>query len=109
MQYWQYRVGYRTYEQKNGVTGREYGIVEAFFNDKDELQFVTSEFQYPYGEDLDDVLNDLDYFKQAGELPPIDLDNVKFAGFTDYIFSIDDVLPKDTTSNTQITDTGETQ
>lgn len=104
MQYWQYRVGYRTYTKSNGEKGTEYGIVEAFFNDKDELQFVTSEFQYPYGEDLDDVLNDLEFFKQAGELPTIDLDNVKFADFTDYDFSLDDVL-----SNTQITDTGDTQ
>lgn len=86
--YWQYRIGYRTCEQKNGEKGTEYGIVEAFFNDKDELQFVTSEFQYPYGEDLDDVLSDLELFKQAGELPPIDLDNVKFV---DFDFSLDDV------------------
>lgn len=109
MTYWQYRIGYRTYTKGNSEKGTEYGIVEAYFNEKDELQFVTSEFQYPYGEDLYDVLKDLVYFKQAGELPPIDLDNVKFAGFSDYIFSIDDELPKDTTSNTQITDTGDTQ
>ena len=88
MTYWQYRVGHRTYEQKNGVTGTEYGIVEAYFNENDELQFVTSEFQYPYGENLDDLLYDLDFFKQAGELPPIDLDNVKFV---DFDFSLDDV------------------
>ena len=87
MTYWQYRVGHRTYEQKNGVTGTEYGIVEAYFNENDELQFVTSEFQYPYGENLDDLLYDLDFFKQAGELPPIDLDNVKFV---DFDFSIDE-------------------
>lgn len=88
MTYWQYRVGHRTYEQKNGVTGTEYGIVEAYFNENDELQFVTQEFQYPFGEDLEDVLCDLELFKQAGELPPIDLDNVKFVEFD---FSLDDV------------------
>ncbi len=38
MQHWQYRVGYRTYTKSNGEKGTEYGIVEAFFNDKmDEI------------------------------------------------------------------------
>ena len=37
MTYWQYRIGHRTYEQKNGATGTEYGIVEAYFNENDEL------------------------------------------------------------------------
>ena len=87
MTYWQYRVGYRTYEQNNGVQTTEYGIVEAYFNENDELQFVTSEFQYPFGEDLEDVLCDLELFKQAGELLPIDLDNVKFV---DFDFSLDE-------------------
>ena len=87
MTYWQYRIGYRTYEQNNGVQAMEYGIVEAYFNENDELQFVTSEFQYPFGGDLEDVLCDLELFKQAGELPPIDLDNVKFV---DFDFSIDE-------------------
>ena len=88
MTYWQYRVGYRINEQNNGVQATEYGIVEAYFNENDELQFVTSEFQYPFGEDLEDVLCDLELFKQAGELPPIDLDNVKFV---DFDFSLDEI------------------
>ena len=88
MAYWQYRIGHRTNEQNNGVQATEYGIVEAYFNENDELQFVTSEFQYPFGEDLEDVLCDLELFKQAGELPPIDLDNVKFV---DFDFSLDEI------------------
>ena len=98
MTYWQYRVGYRTYEQNNGVQATEYGIVEAYFNEKDELQFVTSEFQYPYGENVDGLLCDLDYFKQAGELPPIDLDNVDFVGFD---FSLDEIYNESNTEFNQ--------
>ena len=88
MTYWQYRVGYRTYTKINGEEGTEYGIVEAYFNNEDKLQFVTQEFQYPYGENLDDLLYDLDFFKQAGELPPIDLDKVEFVGFD---FSLEEI------------------
>lgn len=78
--YWTYQIGYRTIERpeteyRSALNTKEYGIVEAYYNSKDELEFTTQEFQYPFGESLDDIIDDLLMFKEAIDKPLIDLDS----------------------------------
>lgn len=83
--YWTYQIGYRAIslpetEYRSALNTKEYGIVEAFYNAQDELEFVTQEFQYPFGESLEDVVADLLMFKEAIDKPLIDLDNAPYVG-----------------------------
>ena len=87
MSTWNYQIGFKRYKYKDSTALEEqeelqYGIVEVYRNDKGEIQAVSEEFQTPFGETYDELINDLYMMlKDAQDRPVLDLDNQETIGF----------------------------
>lgn len=89
---WNYRVGFRTVSYlvvddkdytrvADTLEETQYGLVETYYNDEDEIAFTSAEFQAPYGETLEELKANFDDMQKAFELPVVDLDNIVYAEY----------------------------
>ena len=87
---WNYRVGFRkecfSVVDNNDhskvidvLEETQYGIVEAYYNDKGEITFTTEQFMEPYGETFDELKSSFEMVKEAFDLPVLDLDNIVYS------------------------------
>ena len=87
---WNYRVGFRTVSYSvvddndyklvvDTLEETQYGVVETYYSEEDEIAFTSAEFQEPYGETLEELKWCFEKMKKAFELPVLDLDNIVYA------------------------------
>ena len=87
---WEFRVGFRTVSYPvvddndynlvvDTLEETQYGVVETYYSEEDEIAFTSAEFQSPYGETLEEIKANFDDMKKAFELPVLDLDNIVYA------------------------------
>ena len=84
MSTWNYQIGFKRNSREGEYLCSDtvYGIVEVYRNDKGEIQAVSEEFQTPFGETYDELINDLYMMlKDAQDRPVLDLDNQETIGF----------------------------
>ena len=71
MSTWHYQIGMK--KQPNGQP--EYGVIEVYKDDLGKIQFTTREYQIPYGEALEELVEDLQMMlKDALDRPALDLE-----------------------------------
>lgn len=84
---WNYRIGFKrhklnivddnTHSPLRVDEELQYGIVEAYYNEDGEIQFTSANFQSPYGETQEELIEDLELMlKDAKRAPVIDLDKL---------------------------------
>ena len=70
-----------TGEVVDSYSENQFGICEAYYNDKGDITFTSENFIEPYGETLEDLKANFDDMKKAFELPVIDLDNIVYVEY----------------------------
>ena len=71
MSTWHYQIGMK--KQPNGQP--EYGVIEVYKDALGKIQFTTREYQIPYGEALEELVEDLQLMlKDALDRPVLDLE-----------------------------------
>lgn len=68
---WNYRVIKQVHP-----TGTTYTIYEVYYDEQDNIQFVTENPVNPHGETIIGLKNDLKYMRKALNLPILDMDEV---------------------------------
>ena len=59
MAHWEYRIGFKR-NVINGEEEREYGLTEAYYNDKGELWLTTERFIEPSGETKGELIENIE-------------------------------------------------
>lgn len=76
MSHWNYRIGFK----RNMINGEEieYGLVEAYYNDKGDLWLTTERFIEPSGETKDELIENLEMMLKDAkkDAPVLDLDKL---------------------------------
>lgn len=78
---WNYRIGHRP-----SVEGGAYSIHEVYYDDMGEITFYTTNTISPFGRDVAELSEDIDYMLKAIDDEPIDLD------YIDELFNVQDNL-----------------
>ena len=87
---WNYRVGFRTVSYPvvddkdynlvvDTLEETQYGVVETYYNDENEIAFTSAEFQAPYGETLEELKSSFEMMKEAFDKPVLDLNNIEYS------------------------------
>ena len=82
MSYWNYRVGFKQHKVKSSLALNEYeeiqyGIVETYYNEDGSIRFTSAEFQEPYGETYEELIESLEtMLSDARKHPILDLDEL---------------------------------
>ena len=66
---------YRVIKQKH-PTGSSYGIYEVYYDDQENIEFITKNPLTPHGETVTELENDLKYMQKALSLPVLDMDEL---------------------------------
>lgn len=80
--YWQYHIAYKNQKRKIDLSNdsydyKEYGIVEVFYNEDGEIQFTSENFEIPYGESKEEVIECLEVMlEDARKNEVLDLDKL---------------------------------
>ena len=67
MAHWEYRIGFKR-SIVNGEEVLEYGLIEAYYNDKGELWLTTERFIEPSGETKEELIENLEMMLKENEL-----------------------------------------
>ena len=80
--YWQYHISFKNQKQKIDLSQdyydiKEYGLVEVFYNDDGEIQFTSENFEIPYGESKEELIECLEMMlEDARKNEVLDLDKL---------------------------------
>ena len=80
--YWQYHISFKNQKQKIDLSQdyydiKEYGLVEVFYNDAGEIQFTSENFEIPYGESKEELIECLEVMlEDARKNEVLDLDKL---------------------------------
>lgn len=66
---------YRVIKQEH-PTGTSYAIYEVYYDDEDNIEFITKDPISPHGETVNELENDLKYMQKAFSLPVLDMDEL---------------------------------
>ena len=74
MSHWNYRTAFKR-QVINGVEETEYGLVEAYYNDKGDLWLTTERFIEPSGETKEELIENLEMMLKCAkkDAPVLDL------------------------------------
>ena len=77
MPHWEYRVGFKRHVI-NSEEEREYGLIEAYYNDKGELWLTTERFIEPSGETKEELIENLEMMLKDAkkDVPVLDLEKL---------------------------------
>ncbi len=77
MSHWNYRIGIKRYVI-NGVEEIEYGLTEAYYNDKGDLLLTTERFIEPSGETKEELIENLEMMLKDAkkDAPVLDLEKL---------------------------------
>ena len=77
MSHWNYRIGFKRYVI-NGVEEIEYGLTEAYYNDKGDLWLTTERFIEPSGETKEELIENLEMMLKDAkkDAPVLDLEKL---------------------------------
>lgn len=79
---WNYRIGFKNQKRKidlslDSYDYKEYGLVEVYYGEGDEIQFTSEQFQIPYGESKSEVIECLEIMlSDARKNEALDLDKL---------------------------------
>ena len=74
MAHWEYRIGFKRHII-NGEESLEYGLIEAYYNDKGELWLTTESFIEPSGVTKEELIENLEMMLKDAkkDVPVLDL------------------------------------
>lgn len=78
MSHWNYRIGFKRHVI-NGEEELEYGLTEAYYNDKGDLLLTTERFIEPSGETKEELIENLEMMMLKGakkDAPVLDLEKL---------------------------------
>lgn len=77
MSHWEYRIGFKRHVI-NGEEYLEYGLVEAYYNDKGDLWLTTERFIKPSGETKEELIENLEMMLEDAkkDAPVLDLEKI---------------------------------
>ena len=77
MAHWEYRIGFKRHVF-NGEESLEYGLTEAYYNDKGELWLTTERFMKPSGETKEELIENLEMMLNDAkkDAPVLDLEKL---------------------------------
>ena len=77
MSHWEYRIGFK-HHVVNGEESLDYGLIEAYYNDKGDLWLTTERFIEPSGETKDELIENLEMMLKDAkkDTPVLDLDKL---------------------------------
>ena len=77
MAHWNYRTAFKR-QVINGVEEIEYGLVEAYYNDKGDLCLTTKRFIEPSGETKEELIENLEMMLKVAkkDAPVLDLEKL---------------------------------
>lgn len=77
MAHWNYRIGFKRHVV-NGEESLEYGLTEAYYNDKGELWLTTERFIEPSGETKEELIENLEMMLKDAkkDAPVLDLEKL---------------------------------
>ena len=77
MSHWNYRIGLKR-SIVNGEEVLEYGLTEAYYNDKGDLWLTTERFMKPSGETKEELIENLETMLNDAkkDVPVLDLDKL---------------------------------
>ena len=75
--FWEYRTGFKRHVI-NGVEEIEYGLTEAYYNDKGDLWLTTERFIEPSGETKEELIENLEMMLKGAkkDAPVLDLEKL---------------------------------
>ena len=75
--FWEYRTGFKR-QVINGVEELEYGLTEAYYNDKGDLLLTTKRFIEPSGETKEELIENLEMMLKDAkkDAPVLDLEKL---------------------------------
>lgn len=80
--YWKYHIAKKKQKRKYDLSKEEheyyeYGVVETYYNEDGVIQFTSEQFETPYGETLDEVIECLEIMlEDARKNEVLDLDKL---------------------------------
>lgn len=77
MSHWNYRIGLKRYTV-DGEEVLEYGLTEAYYNDKGDIKFTTERFVEPCGETKEELIENLEMMLKDAkkDVPVLDLEKL---------------------------------
>ena len=77
MSHWNYRIGFKRHVI-NGKEEREYGLTEAYYNDKGDLWLTTERFIEPSGETKEELIENIEMMLKDAkkDAPVLDLEKL---------------------------------
>ena len=77
MSHWEYRIGFKRHVI-NGEEEREYGLTEAYYNDKGDLWLTRERFIEPSGETKEELIENLEMMLKDAkkDAPVLDLEKL---------------------------------
>ena len=73
MAHWEYRIGFKRHVI-NGEEEREYGLAEAYYNDKGDIWLTTERFIEPSGETKEELIENLEMMLKDAKKDALVLD-----------------------------------
>lgn len=77
MAHWEYRIGFK-HHTVNGEESLEYGLIEAYYNDKGDLWLTSERFIEPSGETKEELIENIEMMLKDAkkDAPVLDLDKL---------------------------------
>jgi hypothetical protein len=66
---------YRLFKQEHPAE-TTYQIYEVYYDEQNNIKYISANPQGPYGETLEEFTNDLEHMRQTLDLPILDMDEV---------------------------------
>lgn len=69
---WNHRVVRRVYRHDDGTTSESFMVHEVYYDEDGRPTSCTADGVEPYGETLEELVDDLERFRRAAELPTLE-------------------------------------